>query len=172
MSRRLVVNLWRRECSRRRRRRIRLLIPRICRARDLRLLLRERGRHLARSWSAGTTAASSIEFSSQFRSLVFRQSLFELCRRFKFWFLGTSCALRTWREIACCSASFCFALVEIGQHSLIVLLYNFFRYSFHAKDFDIKAGTIREGVLDGSEVFFMNLIHMHIETCRVNVVVL
>lgn len=53
--------------------------------------------------------------------------------------------------------------MEVCQHSLVVLLNYLVRYPFHAKDLDVEAGTVWEGIFDGREVFFMNLIHVHVE---------
>jgi len=54
--------------------------------------------------------------------------------------------------------------MEVRQHSLVVLLYYFLRYSFHAKDLHVKASTVGQRVFDGIEVFFVDLVHVHIET--------
>jgi len=118
---------------------------------------------LTGSGRVGATAASTILLGGQFGCLMLSQSLFELCRRLKLWFFGTAGGLRTWRQIPCCSASFCFSLVEVRQHTLVVLLYYFLGYPFHAKDLNIQSGAVWECIFDGSEIFFMHLIHMHIE---------
>lgn len=141
-----------------------MLITRIWRYLSLRRLLCRRSLCLTRSGCIGATAAASILLGGQLGCLMFSQSLFELCRRFEFWFLRTVGGWCTGGKVSRCSASFCLSLVEVRQHSLVVLLYCFIGYSFHAKDFDVEAGTVWEGVFDSREILFVNLIHMHIET--------
>jgi len=164
MSGRLTVSLWGGESGRGWRRRVRLLVTWIRRAPVRRLSgLSGHSLCLAKGGSIAATATSSILLGGQFGCLVFRQSLLELCRRLKLWFFGTIATLRTWRQVARCSASFCFGLMKAGQHALVVLLYYFLWYSLHAEDLHINTRTVRQGVFDGSEVFFVDLVHVHIE---------
>lgn len=44
-----------------------------------------------------------------------------------------------------------------------MLLYNLFRNSFHTKDFNIEASTIRQGIFDSGQIFLVDLIHVDIE---------
>ena len=56
----------------------------------------------------------------------------------------------------------------VGQDTLVVLLHNVFRNSFHAENLDIKTNSIRESIVNGGEVFFVDLAHMDTQaTCCV-----
>ena len=52
----------------------------------------------------------------------------------------------------------------VGEDSLIVLEDYVFRNSFHAEDLDVKTRSIGECVVNGREVFLVNLTHVNAET--------
>jgi len=51
-------------------------------------------------------------------------------------------------------------LVELLEHSLVVLDSHIFRNAFHAKDLDVKASPVGQRVVDGGEGFFVDLAHV------------
>lgn len=53
--------------------------------------------------------------------------------------------------------------MELGENALVVLLHNVFRDTFHTEDFDVKACAIGKGIVDGSKVFLVHLIHVHVQ---------
>ena len=51
--------------------------------------------------------------------------------------------------------------MKLCQNSSSVLSCDVFRYAFHPEDFDVEACTIWEGIVDGGEVLFVDLTHVH-----------
>lgn len=47
-----------------------------------------------------------------------------------------------------------------------MLLNNVFRNAFHAEDFNIKPGPVGESIVDRSQVFLMDLAHVHAQPCE------
>ena len=77
------------------------------------------------------------------------KSLLELGGGFEFGFLGLrACYTDTACVAATLRSAFCFSLVETCHNTLIMLLYYILRNAFHAKDLNIKAGAVRQGVVD------------------------
>ena len=54
-------------------------------------------------------------------------------------------------------------LMVICQDSLVVLVDNILRYAFHAKDLDVQTCSIRKSIVNGSEVFLVDLAHVDAE---------
>jgi hypothetical protein len=118
------------------------------------------------SWlrSVGATAAAFALFSSEFGSFVLGQSLLQVRCCFELGLFGRPIACSTRNGVASGSLSVGLSLVEVGQDALVVSLDNVFGDAFHAEDLNIETLAIRERIVDGSQVLFVDLAHMYAQT--------
>lgn len=110
---------------------------------------------------ATTTARTLALFSSQFRGLMSGQSLFQTHGILNF---------RLFRRVLVASfvLTISRSLVVVGQNALGVLLSDLIWNTLHSEYLDIEAGSVRKGIIDRSQVLFVDLTHMDTETCDVS----
>lgn len=57
-------------------------------------------------------------------------------------------------------------LLMVGlEDSLVVLLDYLLGNALHSKDLDVEADAVGQGIVNGSESFFVDLTHVHAQTC-------
>lgn len=67
---------------------------------------------------------------------------------------------RTGRRIPSNSLPLHLRLLELRGHALVMALDDVLGNTLHAEDFEIQARPVREGVVDGGELFFVDLAHV------------
>ena len=98
---------------------------------------------------------------------VLGQALLELFWRLELELLGGALAARQpSRRVACRSLPFGLRGVEVLDDALVVLLENVLGDTLHAEDLDVEALAVGERILDGCEVFLVDLVHVHREACE------
>lgn len=54
-----------------------------------------------------------------------------------------------------------FLLVELSHNALVMRLDDIFRHALHAEDLDIKTRSVRKRIVDGRQLLFVYLAHVH-----------
>jgi hypothetical protein len=103
-------------------------------------------------------------FSSKLGRLVRRETCFDVGYPFHLGLLGGIRTLAVLTVVSGSGLALGLGLVKIRQDALIMLLNNVFGDSFHAEDFNVEAGSVWQGIVDGSQVFLVYLAHVHAET--------
>ena len=117
-------------------------------------------------WLRGASSATSA-FSllcGQFGSFVFGQPLLQIRRGLEFGLLESTTSCSTCSRARATGLTIGLGLVVIGQDALVVLLYNVFGDALHTKDLDVETSSVRQSIVDGREVLFVDLTHVYAQT--------
>lgn len=120
-----------------------------------------RSTRLTNTYGSGATATATCSGLCALRP-VFRQSLLQIRCILQLWFLRrlasstTSCGGVTSGNL---TLGFC--LLELSGDALVVRIENIVWNAFHAEDLDIKTRAVGQGILNFSELFLVDLAHVH-----------
>lgn len=97
---------------------------------------------------------------------MFGQSFLEVARRLKFWLFRRPSSPSARTMVSSRGASISLGLIKLCDDPLVVCLDDIFGDAFHTEDFDIQRGAIAECIVDASQGFLVDLVHVNGEACQ------